>query len=160
MAISVSFVSLRSRANCRSSGGVSLDSLSTSRLLLYTHRIASSLLPNKRSGGFPPPAASTQQLIVNRFVCIHFLNLLDGSPCSAPPRNIMWEPPRKVVRTSIEDLVIAGCRIMMRVRCWEVIGQGGVGLWRILVWDRKTGDLVRLLWLEYSHFAHLASSGG
>jgi len=157
MAGSASFVSPPSRANCRSSGGVSLHSLSTSRLLLYTHRITFSPLPKKRNGGFPPPVASAQRLTVNRFVCIHFLNLLDGSPRSAPPSNITWKLPREVAVASIENLAITGSRIMMRIHPLDVIGRGGVGLRRILVWDWKIGDLVRFLLLECLRFAQSAS---
>jgi len=91
---------------------------------------------------------------MNRFVRIHFLNLLDGSRRLEPP-NIVWELPREGIRVSVEDLAITDYRIMMHVRYWDVTGE----VRRILVWDWKTGDLVRLLWLEYSYSPHLASSG-
>ena len=89
--------------------------------------------------------ASTQRLIVNRFVYVHFLNLLDGSPRSAPPSNVMWELPRGVNEVWVKDLTITGSRIMMRDLRWEEVGQGDTELCRVLVWDWETGNLVRLL---------------
>ena len=58
---------------------------------------------------------------------------------------------------SIENLAITGSRIMMRIHPLDVIGRGGVGLRRILVWDWKIGDLVRFLLLECLRFAQSAS---
>jgi len=85
---------------------------------------------------------------MGRFVHIHFLNLLDGSPCPAPPSNIAWELPQDVNGVAVEGLSIISSRIMMRVYCWDVALQGAGRRRKILVWDWKTRDLVRLQWLE------------
>ena len=82
---------------------------------------------------------------MHRFVYIHFLNLLDGSHRFATPSNIVWEFPRGVIRISIENLTITGSRIMMDLHSRDVIGRGGAEVRRILVWDWKTGNLVRVL---------------
>lgn len=157
MAVSVWFVSRLSRVGGRSSGGLSLGSLSTPGPLLYTRLTALLLSSKKRSGGFCRLAVSTQRLIVNRFVFVHFIDLLDGSPRSAPPSNVMWELPRGVDGICVEGLIITGSRIMIHFLCWEEVGQGEVELCKVLVWDWETGDLVRLLWLEQSHFTYSTS---
>lgn len=89
----VSFVSPRSRIESRSNGVTSLHSISTLRLSLHTRPTTSSLLLKEvlskgRNGESPHHAASDQRPIVYRFVRIHFLSLLDGSPYCASPSNI------------------------------------------------------------------------
>jgi len=92
------------------------------------------------------PVANTQRLTMNRSVCIHFLDLLDGSPRSVPPSNLTWESPREIDGTHVRTLVITGSRIMMHVYCLEVVGDGDVWVQKIFVWDWKTGNLVRPPW--------------
>jgi len=92
-----------------------------------------------------PCLITTQQLIVHRFIRIHFLNLSDGSPYCTPPSNIIiWEFPRGVNDVSIQELVVTSSRVMMHVYHWEVVQHEDFRVGRILVWDWKTGDLVRL----------------
>jgi len=94
--------------------------------------------------------ASALGLIVHRFIRIHLLNLLDGSPYSAPSSNaIVWGLPQRVSNVSIQDLVITSSRVMMRIFCWEVVREDDIRVGRIFVWDWKTGDLVRLSRHEY-----------
>ena len=84
---------------------------------------------------------------MSRSLCIHFFNLLDGSSyCTPLPSTIVWEweLPQRIDGLFIEKLAITGSRIMVYVHCWELAWPVGLEMWRIIVWDWKTGDLVRI----------------
>lgn len=85
---------------------------------------------------------------MHRYVRIHFLNLSDGSAYSVPHSSIMWEPPQGVDGISVRRMVITSSRVMIYVHCWEEAQQVGPEVWRIFVWDWRTGDSVSLLRLE------------
>ena len=68
-----------------------------------------------------------------------------------PLSNILWEFPRAFIGVFIEDLAITGSKIMMRVRCSELLGQHAAVELKIFVWDWRTGDLVWLVWPEWLH---------
>jgi len=82
---------------------------------------------------------------MNSSLCFHFFNLLDDSPCCTPPTStVVWEFPQRIDGVFVEQLAITGSRIMVYVHCWELAWPGGLELWKILVWDWKTGYLVSL----------------
>ena len=80
----------------------------------------------------------------SRFIRIHLLNLSDGSPFRVPPFNvIVWEPPLR--GASIKNLAVTGSRLMAIIcHPGEPFGEA----WRVVVWDWKTGGLVRRLRLR------------
>ena len=85
-----------------------------------------------------------QQLIGRSFIRIHFLDLRDGSPYCAPPFNaIVWEIPPRVDQTVKSLIAITGSRIAMRVSYRYKDLTDDALITRILVWDWKTGELVR-----------------
>ena len=70
---------------------------------------------------------------------IHLLNLWDGSPCSAPPSNtITWAIPQGATMIVGGTLAITSSRVMANLSHY------GDAARKMLVWDRKTGDLVRI----------------
>ena len=83
-----------------------------------------------------------------RFIRIHFLNLLDGSPCYALPSNIIWEIPRTITGVSVEDFLITGSKLMLHAYYRETVRPTKRMGARIFVWDWRAGDLVKLLLLE------------
>ena len=99
---------------------------------------------NEGSVDFPMQALSTQRLIVRRYVDLHLLNLMDGSPHRAPPSNVIrWQFSMAAGVVSVRCLLITGSRLMMYVYRPETPDAGDqVG--RILVWDWKTRDLVSM----------------
>ena len=109
----------------------------------------SSLLLKKTTSEFLRPAASAEPLIVHRSVFICFFNLLDGSPHSKPPSVIVWEDSRGVNDIFVEELIITGSRVMVHVSYLDSPQTG------VRVWDWKTGDLVRMLYLEQLHLLTL-----
>ena len=75
-----------------------------------------------------------------RTVHVHFFNLRDGSPHSSPTSNtITWELPPGSRLISARDMAITGSRIMMHYR----LDEGQRSVWKIVVWNRKTGESVR-----------------
>ena len=94
---------------------------------------------------------------MRRCVDVHLLNIMDGSPYYAPPSNVIrWSFPMLVGGVSIGRLVMTSSRLMMCISLWETSYDGEV-VGRILVWDWRTGDLVRVSRLEWSFFTHLSS---
>lgn len=86
-----------------------------------------------------------QWLIVYSLLRIRLLNLRDGSPCCALPSNtITWDIPQDAPPTISGRFGITGSR----VAAYLSHGRFGGTTTTVLVWDRKTGDLVRILWLE------------
>ncbi|KAF9645019.1 hypothetical protein BDM02DRAFT_3120947 [Thelephora ganbajun] len=76
-------------------------------------------------------------------ICIHFLNLQDGSPSYALLSNtIVWELPPSASLMGGYEIAITASRIMMHFLYWSesLLDDGNV--WRIVVWDRKTRDVV------------------
>ena len=91
-----------------------------------------------------PLRPPTRRLIVHRFIYIHLLNLRDGSPYRVPPSNVIARAlPPGLERIHIQDLTATGSRLMMQI---PIPG------WRAIVWNWKTGDLVRGLqsWPRFS----------
>jgi hypothetical protein len=103
------------------------------------------------------PAA--QGLIANRFIYTNLLDLRNGSPYCEPPFDVItWELPPQVSDIYPQGLTITGSRIMMYIfyRDPDLLGDD-FRVWRMCVWDWKTGDLVRVMRLQGSRFIHLAS---
>ena len=99
------------------------------------------------------PTASAERLIMHRSVSVHLLNLSDGSPYSAPPSNVItWDaPPGPDDDVYVRWLAITSSRVAIHFRYWgEFRGDDAGGrMGKILVWDWKTGNLVksvRLVW--------------
>ena len=69
--------------------GVSLHSISAPGLLPHINRQNPRYSRRKPNGGFHHPTTSTKRLIMHKFFCIRFRNLLDGSSCRAHPSNII-----------------------------------------------------------------------
>ena len=91
-----------------------------------------------------PSLFNAQQLIGHSSIRIHFLNLRDGSPYCAPPSNvIVWEFPPGA-EPIINDLIaITGSRVAMHISYYDEDLPGDALIRMILVWDWKTGELVR-----------------
>ena len=84
-------------------------------------------------------APSTQRLTVGRYINLHLFDIMDGSPHRAPPSNaIRFSMAARV--HSFDQLLITGSRLAMCVSWWEARDL----VWRMLVWDWKTGDLVSI----------------
>ena len=90
---------------------------------------------------------------------MHLVNLLDGSPYYPTPSNIIeWEFPPESDQTTYRGMAITSSRIMF------VNSYVGGGLpdnvigWRVVVWNWKTGDLVRLRWSGKPLSADLVAS--
>ena len=82
---------------------------------------------------------------------------MDGTPYRVPPSDvIVWALPPGVEGTSIEDMVMTGSRIMMYIYLRDESQPSDVRVWRMVIWDWNTGDLVRRLEL-LSHCAHIIS---
>jgi hypothetical protein len=83
---------------------------------------------------------------VRRCIDVHLLNLTDGLPYRVPPSNVMRLSLHMVIlEVSVGQLAITGSRLMMYVSRWETIPDDMEEIGRILVWDWRTGDLVRVL---------------
>jgi len=77
---------------------------------------------------------------------IHLLNLRDGSPYCPPPSNpITWTLPQGTPLMADGKLAITGSRVM------ATLSHLGFTIWTVLVWDRRTGDLVRITWPKSNH---------
>ena len=81
---------------------------------------------------------------MRRYVDIHLLNLSDGSPYYAPPLNaIISSTPITNNIFSVDYLLITGSRLMMYARCGEETPHEIRMIQEVLVWNWKTGYLVR-----------------
>jgi hypothetical protein len=94
---------------------------------------------------------------VRRCIDVHLLNLTDGSPYRVPPSNVTRLSCHIVIlEVDVGQLAITGSRLMMYVtNRLETSPHAGEAVGRILVWDWRTGDLVRVLrhgWLFFTHF--------
>ena len=90
-------------------------------------------------------------LIACRFIHIHLLNLLDGSPYRTHHSNsIAWAFPPGTREVRVRHLALTGSRLAMCVCLYLPLA---VRICRVIAWDWKTGDLVRLarLWLRFPH---------
>ena len=80
-------------------------------------------------------------LIPCRFINVHLLNLLDGSPHEIPLKRVLtlnWEDYRHL---SVKKVEISGSRIAL------IIGATSSPVarrnhWELVVWDWKTGEVV------------------
>ena len=89
-------------------------------------------------------SSSTQQLIARSFMCIHFLNLQDGSPHpSLFPNVIEWELPPRVILILKDEVTMTSSRIMSYFFHGNEELFGTEGIWKIVVWNWKTRDVVR-----------------
>lgn len=83
-------------------------------------------------------------LTVSSVYRIHLLNIQDGSPhCSSPSNVITWTIPQGMPPIECADLTMTASRIM-----WYVVHDAfrwDMTWYTAVVWDRKTGDLVRTL---------------
>ena len=78
---------------------------------------------------------------------IHLLHLRDGSPHHVPPSDaITWKLPSSSLYVSARGgMAITGSRIMMCTSYWDGDSPQDRGMvWKIAVWDWRTGGLVRL----------------
>lgn len=74
----------------------------------------------------PLPKGNAQELIVCRFIDIHLLNLLDGSPYFMPPSNVIqWGFPPGVGSVTIGSLEITSSRVVVFIYSCEA----GGGAW-------------------------------
>jgi hypothetical protein len=91
-----------------------------------------------------PIRLAAKYLIANRSVCIHLLNLRNGSPYREPPYNVITSelPPWVSGLQHHGAFAITGSRVMMYVYCANPDLQGDADTWSVRVWDWKTGDLV------------------
>lgn len=91
----------------------------------------------------------SQRLIVCRSIRIHLLDLLDGSPHRAPHSNvIVWRYPSGVEGAKTQGLALAGSRLMLYVFLRYSTRPGGPVGFGVVLWDWKTGELVRIPWLR------------
>lgn len=93
------------------------------------------------------------------FTRMHLVNLRDGSPYYPPPSNIItWEFPPGVHSVTREGMAITGSRLMLYTTSWgeELTNEAAVR-W-VVVWNWKTGEVVRLSWFSQAPPAHLVSS--
>ena len=90
---------------------------------------------------------TTQYLLANRFIHIHLLNLGDGSPYREYPFDIIeWELPPRVFNLEYpKAFAMTSSRVMMYVSYQDLDLPDDTSVWRMSVWDWKTGDLVRVL---------------
>ena len=156
LAFSASIVFHRSRVQSQLKSGVSLRSLSRSGFLLCIRPIISSPLLKRKTCEFYSSVASAERLIVHRSVSIHLLNLSDGSPYSSPPSNVItWETLRWTNGVHVRSLSITSSRIAVQLYYWEDFWEDdGDPAKKLLVWDWKTGKLVKLTRLGQQWFAH------
>jgi len=96
---------------------------------------------------------------VCRLIHIHLLDLMDGSPHRVPHSNVItWALPRGVGETYLNVLAMTGSRLMLHVflqdESWPHDAMGR----KLILWDWKTGNLVRILSLPAS-FPHVTSPG-
>ena len=108
----------------------------------------------------PPP---TLGLISHRYIHIHLLNLLDGSPYRAPPSNVITlELPPGFRVICLEHLVMTGSRLMMYVYVGDKHSGGTMEEWRVVVWDWETGKSVSRvgLWSRFSNVIFVDPGAG
>ena len=90
-----------------------------------------------------------------RLIHIHLLNLLDGSPHRVlHPDVISWAPQPGVEKTTIHHFAMTGSRLAMYIFLWGDSQPDKIRVWRMVLWDWRTGDLVRMLRL-LSRFSHV-----
>ena len=93
--------------------------------------------------------SKSQRLIPHSSIHIHLLNFRDGSPYYPPPANVItWELPPEMQMPINHEMAITGSRVMITVSHLEENMPRDREVWRIAVWDWKTGDLVGLLWFD------------
>jgi hypothetical protein len=91
------------------------------------------------------PNGDSWWLIARSSLRIHLLNLRDGSPYRAPPSNIItWTGSQGESPVGSEKFAITGSRVMICVFDLATTPLD-CRLLTVLVWDRETGDLVRML---------------
>ena len=95
---------------------------------------------------------SARRLTARSFIRIHLLNLQDGSPYYPIPSNpITWELPCRAYLMANDAMAITGSRVMVYTSYLdEDIPSQGV-VWRVAVWDWKTGDSASLPRLDQSY---------
>ncbi|KAF9643424.1 hypothetical protein BDM02DRAFT_3273044 [Thelephora ganbajun] len=92
---------------------------------------------------YPPENVIAVAESKENLICIHFLSLQDGSPFYVLPSNtIVWELPPSANLIGGYEIAITASRIMMHFpyRSEGPLSDGDV--WRIVVWDRKTRNVV------------------
>ena len=87
-----------------------------------------------------PLSPLTRRLIMDRSVCTHLLNLLDGSPRHSGAMQCVF--PSAAVGVQVRDLAATGARLVMCI-LFEPDQPRAKEVWRVVHWDWKTGDLVR-----------------
>lgn len=92
------------------------------------------------------PRLPSWRLIMCRDIRIHLLNLLDGSPHRVPRSNVLTLPlPPGVGETYIQVLAMTGSRLMLHIslqdESWPHKALGR----RLVLWNWRTGDTVRML---------------
>ena len=81
-------------------------------------------------------------MIAHRFICIHFLDIRDGSPHPSLISNvIVWESPPGTTPEVQNQMAMTGSRIMTHFFHEDDLPDTEV--WKIVIWNWKTGDLVR-----------------
>lgn len=91
----------------------------------------------------PRPVDRALLLITRSLLRIHLLNLQDGSPCCTPPSNVItWAVPQDMPQITGGKLTITGSRVLSCLSHPDADLPGRT-MWTALVWDRKTGKLVR-----------------
>lgn len=77
-------------------------------------------------------------------MCIHILNLQDGSPHPSLFSNVIeWELPPRVILIVKDEVAMTSSRIMSYFFHGNEDLLGTEDVWKIVVWNWKTGDLVR-----------------
>ena len=155
---SPSLVSHRWSTKTRLSAGKSLRSLFLSRALMLTRPTMYSLLLGNVEGKF---CLRGKHSGTNCHTCssieIHILNLLDGTPYCAPPSNVIhWATSPDPPVQSANNLIITSSRLMLHARSPRDDHISDPPWW-ISVWDWKTGDIVIVMWLRWTCFAHFIS---
>ena len=89
-------------------------------------------------------------MIAHSSICVHILNLRDGSPYPFPANTITWGLPLGVEPLGGNGMAITGSRVMTFGSCLEEGRLGNETVWRVAVWDWKTGALVTLLLFDWS----------
>ena len=84
-----------------------------------------------------------------RSIRSHLSNLLDGSPHHVPHSNVItWALPPGVEEPFVQDLAVTSSRFMMYI----FLRDKSRPVWRVVLWDWRSGDLVRMPQLG-SHFS-------
>ena len=79
-------------------------------------------------------------IVADRSIRVHFLNLRDGTPHSAPTSNVLtWEFPPQRGLFLVRGMAITGSRIMIH---FLYLDEGRGNVWNIVVWSRRTREVV------------------